>query len=440
MKYLPHSEQEIREMLEVLHLSSIEPLFDTVPERFRLKAFLDIPSGLSERDLERLIQDIAEKNAVYSYSCFAGGGVYNHYIPKVIDSLIMRQEFYTAYTPYQPEVSQGTLQAIFEFQTMVASIMGLDVANASMYDGSTASAEAVLMARRLSKRAAKIVLSSAIHPEYRAVIRSYLQHLNDEIIELPYDRVSGRTVFDEKAIDGAYAVVLQYPNFFGLIEDLSEFSIKLRERKIPLISITAEPLSLMLLKSPGSLGVDIAVAEGQSFGIPMSAGGPTVGWFATRKEYVRSMPGRLVGETVDKNGERVFVLTLSTREQHIRREKATSNICTNSGLNALANAIYMSYMGASGLKILAIENHKKAESLKDILRKKGVKVLFEGSTFNEFVVSTDNLREIYDRGIKRKILPGILIDRFYPELKNAMLIAVTEQNSDEDIYRLAEIF
>ncbi len=440
MKYLPHSEKEIKEMLEVLNLSSMDPLFDSIPERFRLKRLLNIPEGLSERELEKLMLSISRKNTVSSYACFAGGGIYNHYIPKVIDSLIMRQEFYTAYTPYQPEISQGTLQSIFEFQTMVSSILGLDVANASMYDGSTATAEAVLMARRLSKKPAKVVLSSTLHPEYKVVVRTYLKNLGDKVIELPFDLKTGRTILDKNVVEGAYAVVLQYPNFFGVIEDLQEFSSFLKNSKIPLISVTTEPLSLMLLKSPGSLGVDIAVAEGQSFGIPMSAGGPTIGWFATKKEYVRSMPGRLVGETVDRDGERVFVLTLSTREQHIRREKATSNICTNSGLNALVNAIYMSYMGASDLKSLAVENHKKSQYLKDLLIKNGVKIGFDGSIFNEFVVTHKNINDIYQNAIKKEILPGILLERFYPDLKNCMLITVTEQNSEEDIKRFAEIF
>ncbi|MGB9599146.1 MAG: aminomethyl-transferring glycine dehydrogenase subunit GcvPA, partial [Myxococcota bacterium] len=357
----------------------------------------------------------------------------------IIDSLIMRQEFYTAYTPYQPEISQGTLQAIFEFQTMVASILGVDVANASMYDGSTASAEAVLMARRRASNPKKVVLSSALHPEYRAVIKTYLRHLGDEIVELPYDVKSGRTIFDEKLIDGAYGVVLQYPNFFGVIEDLESFSRILSEKKISFISVTTEPLSLNLIKSPGSLGVSIAVAEGQSFGIPMSAGGPTVGWFGARKDLVRSMPGRLVGETVDRHGERVFVLTLSTREQHIRREKATSNICTNSGLNALINAIYMAYNGASGLKALSIENHKKAESLKEMLRREGVNTIFVGDTFNEFVISVKDAKKFYKKALEKKIIPGILLSRFYPELKDGLLVTVTEQNREEDFAKFLDV-
>jgi len=440
MKYLPHSDKEIKEMCDVLGILSPDTLFESIPEKYRLKRLLDIPEGLEERGLDGLIKSISFQNQAKDYRVFIGGGVYNHYIPKVVDSLISRQEFYTAYTPYQPEISQGTLQAIFEFQTMVASLLGLDVANASMYDGSTASAEAVLMARRLSKSPRKVVLSSLLHPEYKRVIGTYLAHLGDEIVELPYDAKTGKTILDEKLLEGAYAVVIQYPNFFGIVEELDTFSKYLKDKKIPLISVTTEVLSLALLKSPGSLGVDIAVADGQSFGIPMSAGGPTVGLFATKKEFVRSMPGRLVGETVDKNGERVFVLTLSTREQHIRREKATSNICTNSGLNALANAIYMTYMGATELKNLATENHKKAEYLKESLSKRNVRVLFGGDTFNEFVISVDNVDNLYKKSLSNKIIPGIPLHRFYPELKNAMLITVTEQNTEGEINEFVRLF
>ncbi len=439
MKYLPHSDRDIREMLSVLNISSVDSLFDTIPEKYRLKKLLNIPSGLEERELDHLIKSISDSNTAKDFRIFLGGGVYNHYIPKIIDTLLLRQEFYTAYTPYQPEISQGTLQAIFEFQTMIASILGLDVANASMYDGSTASAEAVLMARRLSKSPKKVVLSSALHPEYREVIKTYLKHLGDEIAELPFDLKSGRTIYDERLIDGAYCVVIQYPNFFGVVEELDIFASRLKEKKIPLVSVTTEPLSLSLIKSPGSLGADIAVSEGQSFGVPMSAGGPTVGWFAAKKELVRNMPGRLVGETVDKNGERVFVLTLSTREQHIRREKATSNICTNSGLNALTNAIYMAYNGAEGLKRLSVENHSKAEMVKDRLRSKGVRFQFDGDTFNEFVITLKDAEGFFRKALSDKIIPGILLKRFYPELKDSILVTVTEQNTEEDIRRFADL-
>ncbi len=439
MRYLPHSDKDIKEMLSVLNISSVDALFDSVPHKLRLKGLLNIPPGLSERELDTHIRSISNSNTARDYTLFLGGGIYNHYIPKAIDSLILRQEFYTAYTPYQPEISQGTLQAIFEFQTMVASILGLDVANASMYDGSTASAEAVLMARRLSKSSKKVVLSSTINPEYRAVIRTYLSGLGDEIVELGFDPVSGKTIFDEKVIDGAYCVVVQYPNFFGVIEELDTFAERLKDKKIPLISITTEGFSLNMIKSPGSLGVDIAIAEGQSYGVSMSAGGPTVGWFAVKKDLVRGMPGRLIGETVDKNGERVFVLTLSTREQHIRREKATSNICTNSGLNALINAIFMALNGAEGLKKLAIENHIKAERLKKIFKERGVKLLFNGDTFNEFVISVKDPEAFFKKALDNKIIPGILLSRFYPELKGALLVTVTEQNTEDDIEGFARL-
>ncbi|MCX7943473.1 MAG: aminomethyl-transferring glycine dehydrogenase subunit GcvPA [Deltaproteobacteria bacterium] len=436
MKYLPHSDKEIREMLAVLGISSIDALFDSIPEKFKLKNLLNIPSGLSERELDNLLKSISDSNIAKDFTIFLGGGIYNHYIPKVIDNLLLRQEFYTAYTPYQPEISQGTLQAIYEFQTMVASILGLDVANASMYDGSTAAAEAVLMARRLSKSPKKFALSSAVHPEYRSVIKTYLKHLGDEIVELPFDNLSGKTIFDEKLVEGSYCVVVQYPNFFGVIEDLDCFSSKAKEMRVPLISVTTEPLSLLLIKSPGSLGVDIAVAEGQSFGVPMCVGGPTVGWFAAKKELVRNMPGRLVGETTDGNGERVFVLTLSTREQHIRREKATSNICTNSGLNALANAIYMAYNGVEGLKRLSVENHLKAEFLKNRLKEKGIKVRFSSDTFNEFVVELDDVEGFYNNALSKKVIPGIMLKKFYSELEDSILITVTEQNTEEQIEML----
>lgn len=441
MPYLPHTDEEIGEMLSSLGLNTIEELFNPIPQGLRLKEPLNLPLGLSEEEVFYKLKALSSKNLNHFIS-FLGGGAYRHYIPSVVNHILLRSEYYSSYTPYQPEISQGTLQAIFEYQTLICQLTGMDVANASMYDGASAVAEAVLMAKRINGRA-KVILSSALHPEYRDVIKTYLSTRSDNIKEVLYCTETGRTL--PEAIEGVIdedtsCVVCQYPNFFGCIEDLKAIEEVVHKKgAIFIVSIT-EPVSLGLLKPPGEFGADIVVGEGQSFGIPLSFGGPSLGFFATREAYLRQMPGRIVGETVDSKGERAFVLTLATREQHIRRERSTSNICTNSGLCAIAALVTLSLLGKEGLKELAILNLKNSEyAKKTLLEIPWIKTQFTSPTFNEFVIDTGRdiealLKYLKDEGI----LGGIPLNCLYRELKDSLLISVTELNTRDEIDRLRD--
>src|SRR5436853_266823 len=348
-------------MLRQIGATSIEQLFDSIPEDLRLRQHLDVPAALSEIELLNKFDELAERNQAASRVSFLGAGAYAQYIPTVVDHLISRSEFFTAYTPYQPEISQGTLQAIFEFQTLVCQLTGMDIANASMYDGSTAMAEAVLMAERVTKRS-KVIVSSAVHPQYLEVAHTYVQHAGIELEHAPFDPQSGQTLvsLSDKIDSQTAAIVVQSPNFFGCIEDVAALAERTHNVGALLVVGITEAMSLGLLQSPGACGADIIVAEGQSFGVPLSFGGPYVGLFATRDKYARQIPGRLVGEAFDKNGRRGFVLTLATREQHIRREKDTSNICTNEGMIALAAKIYLVTMGRRGIQEVAHQCAHKA--------------------------------------------------------------------------------
>ena len=357
MRYLPHTTEDIAEMLEVVGAADLEELFSTIPEDCRRKGGLNLPEPLTEWELNDLMGSLASAVAVSpEYKVFMGAGSYEHFIPATVSYLLGRSEFSTAYTPYQPEISQGTLQAIFEYQTYAAFLLGMDVANASMYDGASALAEALLMAARASKLH-KVAVSSLVHPFYRRVARTYLEPAGLEIVELPRLE-NGRTDMGKLGnIGDLAAVAIQSPNFFGIVEDLEAVGNLTRDAKTLFITSFTEPLAYGIYKNPGSLGADIACGEGQSFGIPQSYGGPGLGMFACQKQYIRSMPGRLVGKTVDRDGKTGFVLTLATREQHIRREKATSNICTNSGLCATTAAMYMASLGGTGLRELARLNY-----------------------------------------------------------------------------------
>lgn len=431
MRYLPHTDEDIASMLEAIGVDSLDALFSMVPKDCRFEGKLDLPGPLTEWELRDHMAALADETAAGAeYKVFMGAGSYEHFIPESVSYLLGRSEFSTAYTPYQPEVSQGTLQAIYEYQTLVTRLLGMEAANASLYDGATALAEALLMAARVTRRR-RVAVSKTIHPLYRQVLRTYLEPTGFEIIELGY-LGDGRT--DLSSIDGndeLAAVAVQSPNFFGVIEDLQAAGEKARETGALFIAGFTEPLAYGILKSPGELGADIACGEGQSLGIPQSFGGPGLGMFACKKSYVRNIPGRLVGQTVDADGKRGFVLTLATREQHIRREKATSNICTNNSLCALASAMYMASLGRTGFRELAALNRDNSEYLKSELAKAGCKILFSGPTFNEFVVEFPT--DTYDRLLDRKMLAGLPLAPYYPELTGKYLLCATEVRTKADM-------
>ncbi|MFB3887056.1 MAG: aminomethyl-transferring glycine dehydrogenase subunit GcvPA [Thermodesulfobacteriota bacterium] len=438
IRYIPHTDEDRQKMLEAIGLKKVEDLFESIPKGYRLTKLLNLPEPLSEPDLLRTLQGLQSP----FLESFLGGGAYHHFIPAVVSAMASRSEFYTAYTPYQPEISQGTLQAIFEYQTLMCQLTGMEVSNASMYDGASSLAEAVLMANRITKRK-KVLLSQAIHPEYRKVIQTYIDPDQQEAIAVPYEQEEGQT--DEKALLNLLdrevsAVVVQSPNFFGVIEDLGPMVEKVHGNGSLMIVGFSEAVAYGILKPPGSMGADIVSGEGQSLGIPLSFGGPYLGVFTTRERFVRMMPGRLVGETVDLEGKRGFVLTLAAREQHIRRERATSNICTNEGLCALMATIYLSCLGKEGLRELAIMNLSKKEYAKKVVSGiSGCQYAFSSPTFNEFVLRIGGEpQEVLEKLKEKKILGGLPLSTFYPELRHHLLVTVTEMNSKEGIDRWAE--
>ena len=437
MRYLPHTPEDIEEMMKVVGVSSLDALFETIPDECRCHCELNLPEALTEWELNDHIDTLSSSMAVSpEYTVFMGAGSYEHYIPVALVHLLSRSEFVTSYTPYQPEMSQGTLQAIFEYQTLTARLLGMEVANASQYDGASALAEALLMAIRISKQK-KLAVSRAIHPNYRRVIKTYLAPTEFEIVELPYLPDGTTDPSTIEGIDNLAAVAVQSPNFFGCIENLRAVGDAARQKKALTVVGFSEPLAYGMYKNPGSQGADIVAGEGQSLGIPRSFGGPALGMFAARMKYVRHMPGRLVGQTVDADGKRGFVLTLATREQHIRREKATSNICTNHSLCALASAIYMSGLGGSGIKELARLNYDKCEYLKAALRKAGFAIPFEQPTFNEFVVDFGaGFEKTHQDLIAENIIAGLPLECYYPELANHYLLCVTETISKNDMDEL----
>ncbi|MGH7859331.1 MAG: aminomethyl-transferring glycine dehydrogenase subunit GcvPA [Candidatus Binatia bacterium] len=441
MRYIPHTDADVRAMLEAIGQRSLADLVAHVPEELRSRARLDLPDGRGEAEVFGHLVDLAARNRA-DLLCFAGAGAYPHFSPAVVDHVVSRSEFATAYTPYQPEVSQGTLQATFEFQSLVASLFGLEVANASMYDGSTAMAEAVLMTKRLQPKSDRVLLAASLPPEYREVLRAYVAGLPGfECVEIPYgeDGRVDRAAFGRLLDPAPAGVVVGYPNFFGVIEDVSAIGRAVHEAGSLLVTVTAESLSLGLLRAPGACGVDIAIGEGQSFGIPLSYGGPYLGLFATRERFIRSMPGRLVGETVDAHGHRGFVLTLATREQHIRRERATSNICTNQGLCALAATVFLALAGRRGLRELADRNARKARlAIRRICEAAGAEPLFAAPFFNEFAVRLKDARRRHARAVDRGVLAGVPLGEWYPALDDALLVCATELHTASDIDRLAE--
>ncbi len=431
-------------MLRQVGLNSVAQLFDSIPKELRLDRQLNTPSALSEIELLAGFEAMAARNqgAARDRSSFLGAGAYQHYIPTVVDHIISRSEFFTAYTPYQPEISQGTLQVIFEFQTLVCQLTGMEVANASMYDGSTALAEAVLMAERVTRRS-KVIACGAVHPEYIEVVNTYVQHAGIELVHADFNPQTGQgaTSAAELLDDKTAALVVQSPNFFGCIEDVTALAEKAHAVGALLIVVVTESISLGILKSPGACGADIVVAEGQSFGVPLSFGGPYVGLFATREKYARQIPGRLVGEAYDKQGRRGFVLTLATREQHIRREKATSNICTNEGLIALAATVYLETMGRRGLQEVARQcAQKTAYAAKRISEIAGFSMPFTGPRFNEFVVSAPvTAAELLARlAHEKNITGGLALSRYFAGRPNDFLVCVTEINSRMEIDALVD--
>ncbi len=435
MRYLPHTSENIASMLQKVGVKNLDELFSTIPEDCRRKDDLNLPEPMSEWELNDHMNTLAGTMAVSpEYKVFLGAGSYDHYIPEAIKHLLMRSEVYTAYTPYQPEISQGTLQTIYEYQTLITRLLGMEVANASMYDGASGLAEALLMAIRITRRK-KVAVSNAIHPLYRRVVQTYFAPTGYEIVEIPY-LANGRT--DISALDNLEelaAVAVQSPNFFGCIEDLKNIGEKAHsDKKTLFVTCFTEPLAYGLLKSPGSLEADIVCGEGQSLGVPRSFGGPGLGIFASLNKYVRNMPGRLIGQTVDKDGKRGFVLTLATREQHIRREKATSNICSNEGLCATTATMYMASLGGTGFRELAGLNRDKAEYLKGEMKNAGFTISFDSPTFNEFVVeSPAGFETTYKKLLKRKIVAGLPLAPYYPELDDHYLFCVTETSSKEDM-------
>jgi glycine dehydrogenase subunit 1 len=435
MRYLPHTPQEIAAMLAVVDASTLEDLFAHIPTACRRNEPLNLQAPLSEWELDRHMDGLAATTAVQpGYMIFLGAGSYDHHIPEAVKQLLRRGEFYTSYTPYQPEVSQGTLQAIYEYQTLVTRLLGMEVANASLYDGASALAEALLMALRITKRS-KVALSAAIHPLYRRVVGTYLGPPGYQIINLPF-KADGRT--DLSALQGVgelAAVAVQSPNFFGCVEDLQSLDRAVHaDPKALMVVGFSEPLAYGIYQAPGGFGADIVCGEGQSLGLPRSFGGPGVGLFASRNRYVRSMPGRLVGQTVDSHGQRGFVLTLATREQHIRREKATSNICTNQGLCATAVAMYLATLGGTGFRKLAQLNYDKTAYLKAELGKAGVILPFEAPVFNEFVIRlSEDSKKLYSQLIDKKIIAGLALEKYFPELEDHYLLCVTETSTKADL-------
>ncbi len=438
MRYLPHAEAERAQMLGVIGAASVDALFSAVPRRAFNTAPLGLPAHQPEFLVEAHLKALAGRNrAAGDGPFFIGAGAYRHHVPASVDHLIQRSEWLTAYTPYQPEVSQGTLQVLFEFQTQVANLLGMEVANASMYDGSTATAEAVLMARRLTRRN-RIVLSSGLHPHYRDVVRTYVGD-GDDLVIVPHAQAGSMPL---QIDDQTAAIVVQTPDFYGSLRNVAEYAALAHDAGALLIVVVTEVVSLGLLEAPGALGADIVVAEGQSIGNALNFGGPYVGLMATRKEFIRQLPGRLCGETVDADGNRGFVLTLSTREQHIRREKATSNICTNSGLCALAFSIHLSLLGESGLRKLARLNHARALALATALEAvPGVAVLNK-TFFNEMTVRLPTAAApVVERlAVEKNILAGVPASRLdpeHPDVDNLLVLAATELTTDADIAALA---
>ena len=439
MRFLPVSEADRAEMLSAIGVPAVEDLFSSIPAPVRQAPRL--PPPMSEIEIRRLFGALSRRSAnARETAFFLGAGLYHHSVSAIADQMLTRAEWLTAYTPYQPEVSQGTLQSIFEFQTHIALLTGLDVANASLYEGASALVEALLMAERLVRGRSRAVVSAGIHPEYRETVRTYFANLGLQVVEVPLaaDGATDRTALEAAVDEKTFAVALQSPNFFGVVEDWAVLARAAHARHALAVSVIAEAISLALLAPPGQAQVDIACGEAQSLGVPMHNGGPILGFLACRTEHQRQIPGRLVGETRDAEGRRAFCLTLSTREQHIRREKATSNICTNQGLMALASNIHMSLLGKRGLREVALQSHAKSEYVKRQIGKlPGYRLPYSGPTFNEFLVEApEPALRLLSRLAAAGILAGVPISRYDAARTNGFLVAVTEMNTKEEMDRL----
>ncbi|MEG6586129.1 aminomethyl-transferring glycine dehydrogenase subunit GcvPA [Dendrosporobacter sp. 1207_IL3150] len=439
--YLPHTENDIKAMLAEIGVQSIQDLFNDIPSDIKLKKPLDLPRALAESELVAHLRSLASSNAnLQDYSCFLGAGAYDHYIPSVVDHIIGRSEFYTAYTQYQPEIAQGYLQALWEYQSMICSITGMEAANASLYDGSTAIAEAAMMACSTLKRK-EIVVASSLNPNYRAVLKTYGKDLEFKINEVSFSN----GIVDSESLDkfiskNTAAVIVQHPNFFGCVEDIESLSNHAHSVGAYLI-VAANPISLGLLEAPGYLGADIVVGEGQALGLPTAFGGPYLGFFATTEKLIRKMPGRIVGQTSDFEGNRGFVLTLQAREQHIRREKANSNICSNEALCALGAAVYLSTLGRKGFREIAELCLQKAHyASRRLSELNGCELVFSAPFFNEFVIKLNKpVKQVNKSLLSERIIGGFDLSEHYPELSNSMLLCVTEKRSKSEIDKLANV-
>ena len=433
MSYIPHTQQDIEKMLQDIGLSSIDELFLQIPSSLKIKD-LNIPSALPEKNLKEKIKKLAKKNnPLYNFNSFLGAGIYSHYIPSALKYLSNQPQFLTAYTPYQAEISQGILQALYEYQSYICILTGLEVSNASLYDGASALAEAVLMSLRINKKN-KVLLSRSIHPQYREVVKTYLAPHDFIIKEIPFTEKGFLDLkILEEELEDASCFALQSPNFFGLVEDLGKIRRIVKEREVILILVT-NLLSLAILKEPSQEGVDIVCGDTQVLGGFPSWGGSTCGFLAAKKEFLRQIPGRLVGETCDKEGKRAFCLTLQTREQHIRREKATSNICTNHSLEAIRTAIYLALLGREGFEKVALYSLNLAHYLYECLGKiKKVDFPFSSRFFNEFVWKADNAKRVLEKLYEKKIIGGLLLEKYYPELKDCVLSFTPETKTKEEI-------
>ncbi len=439
MRYIGHAPSQIDEMLETLGISSIESLFNDIPDNVKLNREMNLPRPLDEIELKRELLNISKKNKAADYVNFIGAGAYDHYVPAVVKALVSRSEFYTSYTPYQAERSQGTLAAIFEYQTMMARLTGMDVVNASIYDGASSLGEAVLMACNIKKKN-KVVFSGAIHPEYLTTAKTYGFGNGIDIVSSVYTS-SCETDWKqlEKLVDdNTAAIVISMPNFFGVIEDVKQAE-KIAQAKDVMLIVSTNPITLGLLKPPSDYGADIVVGEGQPLGNSLNFGGPYLGFMGTKAKYMRRMPGRIVGETVDADGKRAFVLTLQAREQHIRREKATSNICSNQALNALAATIYLAYLGKNGFRDVAYHSHANTQYFINEAKKSDHIKIINPKVFNEVVVEVNDLDKKYQTAIEHKMLPGLKLNKFYPEQKNRLLIAFTEKRTKQEIQELLKV-
>ncbi len=440
MPYIPTTTDDRQAMLAAIGVASLDELFAMIPAELRLQRRLDLPAAMGEMELTAHMAELAARNTPAGQSvCFLGGGSYDHFIPAVVDFVASRSEFYTSYTPYQAEASQGNLQALFEYQTLIAQLTGMDVSNSSLYDGGSAAAEAVLMAVHATRRSGRVVVAESVHPEYRQVLATYLANLDVELVTVgtPEGTVSPEEL-EAAVTDRTACVLVQHPNFFGCLEEVEAIA-EITHQAGALLVVAVDPISLGLLKRPGDYGADIVVAEGQSLGNPMAFGGPYLGIMACREKFVRRMAGRLVGQTVDRRGRRCWVLTLQTREQHIRREKATSNICTNQGLLALRAAVYLALMGPSGMRSVAELCLRKARyAVERLTGTASLSLAFDRPTFKEFVVRVGNGRVegLLEAARSDDIFAGIPLGPWYPELADCLLIAVTEKRTKDEIDRL----